>query len=251
MLEKINLDLKLPRDQFERLLPGLQRRLYDLEKACWDQKIASIIVFEGWDAAGKGSAISQLVSRMDPRGFRLRPIQEPRTYEKNHPWIWRFWLATPNYGEMAIFDRSWYRRVLDERVEGGLSKQDVQRAMRDIVEFEQMLASDGVVLIKFWLHITKKEQRKRFKAIEKDPLESWHLTAQDWDRHKRYNKYLKAVEDMLAQTESEWGPWTIVEATSKWYARRKVFDTVIGALERRLGSAAPKTRPARRVARHA
>ncbi len=251
MLEKINLDLKLSREEYQRLLPGLQRRLYDLEKACWDQKIASVVVFEGWDAAGKGSAISELMARLDPRGFKLHSIQPPRTYESNHHWLWRFWLATPNYGEMAIFDRSWYHRVLDERVEGAVSKEDVRRAFRDIVEFEQMLADDGTVVVKFWLHITKKEQRKRFRTMEKDPLESWHVTAEDWARHKRYNKYLKAVEEMLELTESEYGPWTIVEATSRWYARRKIFDTLIAALERRLGEAAPVTKPARKGGAHA
>jgi polyphosphate kinase 2 (PPK2 family) len=251
MLEKINLDLKLSREQYQRVLPGLQRRLYDLEKACWDRKIASVIVFEGWDAAGKGSSISELLARLDPRGFKLHPIQPPRTYERNRPWLWRFWLAVPNYGEMAIFDRSWYRRVLDERVDGEIGKEELRRAFRDIVEFEQMLADDGVVLVKFWLHISKKEQRKRFRAISKDPLESWHLTDEDRARHKRYNKYLKAVEEMLALTGSEYAPWTIVEATSRWYARRKIFETVIGALERRLGQAAPATRPVQREVTHA
>jgi polyphosphate kinase 2 (PPK2 family) len=249
MLEKINLDLKLSRETYEHLLPGFQRRLYDLEKACWDAKVASILVFEGWDAAGKGSAISELTSRMDPRGFRLHPIQPPRTLESKHPWLWRFWMRLPSYGEMAIFDRSWYRRVLDERVEGGLSKQDRQRAFHDIVEFERMLSDDGVVIVKFWLHISKKEQRKRFKAIEGDPLESWHVTREDWARHKLYGKYLDAAEQMLELTDSENAPWVIVEATSKSYAHRKIFETVIRSLEQRLGPAAPATQEAARPLR--
>lgn len=239
MLEKVNLDKKLPREEFKPMLPRLQRRLYDLEKACWDNKVASIVVFEGWDAAGKGSAIATLTARLDPRGFKLHSVQPPRTYESNHPWLWRFWLRLPNYGEMGIFDRSWYGRLLGERVDKLVSEPEWRSAYRDITEFERMLADDGTVIVKFWLHISKKEQKRRFKAIEKDPLESWHVTAQDWERHRKYDQYLVATEEMLERTDSECGPWTIVEATSRWYARKKIFDTVITALETRLGAAAP------------
>lgn len=245
MLEKVNLAVKLSRKQCKRVLPGLQTRLYDLEKACWDNHVPSVVVFEGWDAAGKGSTISTLTARLDPRGFKLHPIQPPRTYEQNHPWLWRFWRRIPACGEMAIFDHSWYGRVLEERVEELAPEKVWRNAYRDIVEFERMLADDGAVIIKFWFHISKKEQKKRFKTLEADPLESWHVTKADWERHKKYNAYQRAVEEMLELTDSEYGPWTIVEATSRWYARRKIFETVIRALEARLGKAAP---PARRVA---
>jgi polyphosphate kinase 2 (PPK2 family) len=243
MLEKVNLKHQLSKNEYKSILPSLQRRLYDLEKACWDHKVASILVFEGWDASGKGSAISTLTARLDPRGFKLHPITPPRTYEQNRPWLWRFWLRTPNYGEMAIFDRSWYRRVLEDKVEKRIPKKEAGRAFRDIVEFEQMLADDGTVIVKFWLHISKKEQKKRFCALEKDPLESWRVAKEDWARHQKYNVYLKAAEEMLARTESEYGPWTIVDATSRWYARRNIFETVIRTLEARLGKAAPPVRP--------
>jgi polyphosphate kinase 2 (PPK2 family) len=239
MLEKVNLDVKLPRKQYKQVLPDLQRRLYDLEKACWDNGVPSIVVFEGWDAAGKGSAIATLTERLDPRGFKLHPIKAPRTYERNHPWLWRFWQRIPGHGEMAIFDRSWYGRVLVERADGLASEQEWRSAYRDIAEFERMLADDGTVIVKFWLHITKKEQKKRFKALEKDPLESWRVTPEDWEGHRKYGDYLVAVEEMLELTDSEYGPWTIVEATSRWYARKKIFDTLIRALETRLGDAAP------------
>jgi len=243
VLEKVNLNLKLSKQEYKSILPALQQRLYDLEKACWDQKVASILLFEGWDAAGKGSAISTLTERLDPRGFKLHPIQPPRTYEQSRPWLWRFWLRIPNYGEMAIFDRSWYWRVLEERVEGATPEKEVEDAFQDIVEFEQMLADDGAVIVKFWLHISKKEQKKRFRALKKDPLESWRVTKEDWARHRKYERYLEATEEMLARTESEYGPWTIVEGTSRWYARKKIFETVIQALEARLGDAAPPVRP--------
>ena len=246
MLEKINLNLKLEKKEFKRVLPDLQRRLYDLEKACWDHDIPSIILFEGWDAAGKGSTIASLAERLDPRGYKLYKIQAPRTYEKMRPWLWRFWMKTPNRGEMALFDESWYGRVLVERVEKLTPKKEWRKAYRDISEFERMLADDGTAIVKFWLHISKKEQRRRFRAIEKDPLESWRVTKEDWRRHREYEEYLLAAEEMFERTESEWGPWTIVEATNRWYARRKVFEVLIRSLEEALGDKAPPVRPARR-----
>jgi len=241
MLENINLKKKLPREEFKRLLPALQGRLYDLEKACWDNGVASVIVFEGWDASGKGTTIATLTQRLDPRGFKLYPITAPRTYEQQRPWLWRFWLRVPNRGEMVIFDHSWYGRVLEERVERAVPEEAWREAYRDIVEFERMLADDGAIILKFFLHISRKEQKKRFQAIEQDPLEAWRVSKADWARNKKYDEYLVAVEDMLELTESEFAPWTIVEATSKWHARRKVFDTIIGAMEKRLGTRAPRT----------
>lgn len=239
MLENVNLKRKLSRKEYKALLPGLQRRLYDLEKACWDQKINSIVVFEGWEGSGKGTTIATLTQRLDPRGFKLYPITPPRTYEQQRPWLWRFWLKVPQRGEMAIFDRSWYLRVLDERVEGLVPAAVWQDAYRDIVDFERMLADDGTVIVKFFLHISHKEQRRRFEAMEADPLESWRVTQEDWARLKRYGDYLEAAEDMLEQTESGVAPWTIVEAHSRWYARRRIFETLIHALEERLGDHAP------------
>jgi polyphosphate kinase 2 (PPK2 family) len=151
-----------------------------------------------------------------------------------HPWLWRFWLKLPNYGEMAIFDRSWYGRVMVERVEGLTPEGEWRKAYRDIVDFERAIADDGYVLVKFWLHISKKEQRRRFKMLEKDPLKSWQVTEEDWEHHRKYDEYLIAVEEMLERTETEWGPWTIVEATNRWWARAKVFNTIINALDEQL-----------------
>jgi polyphosphate kinase 2 (PPK2 family) len=242
MLEQVNLDRKLAKRDYKKVLPALQRRLYDLEKACWDNGVPSLVIFSGWDAAGKGSAISTLTERLDPRGFKLQKTQAPRTYEQQRPWLWRHWLRIPSYGEMAIFDLSWYQRVLVERVEKLVSKKAWRRAYRDIVDFERMLADDGTAIVKFWMHISKKEQRKRFRALEKDPLESWRVTKQDWERHKSYDDYLLAAEEMLERTDTEWGPWTIIEATDRWYARRKIFDTLIEVLEERLGDKAPEPR---------
>lgn len=239
MLETVNLKCKLSRGEYKRLLPALQRRLYDLEKACWDNQISSIVVFEGWDAAGKGGAISTLTQRLDPRGFKLYSIQPPRTYEQNRPWLWRFWLKVPSGGEMVIFDHSWCQRVLAERVEKAVPAEVWRQAFRDIVDFERMLADDGAVLVKFFLHISKKEQGKRFQKISADPLEAWRVSKEDWKRHKKYEQYLEATEEMLELTESEYAPWTIVEATSRWHARKKIFETTIAALEGCLGDKAP------------
>ena len=243
MLENINLARKLSRDEFKGVLPALQERLYDLEKACWDQKIPTIVVFEGWDAAGKGTAIGALTQRLDPRGFRLYPITTPRTYEQQRPWLWRFWLKVPNRGEMILFDHSWYGRVLEGRVERTIPEENWRQAYRDIVEFERTLADDGTTILKFLFHISKKEQRKRFEAIEADPLEAWRVTREDWARHKKYDEYFAAFEEMLEQTDTEYAPWTIVEATSKWYTRKKLFDTIIAAMEKRLGANAPPRPP--------
>lgn len=240
MLENINLKEKVAREEYKRILPGLQGRLYDLEKACWDLRVPSVIVFEGWDASGKGTTIATLTQRLDPRGFKLYPITAPRTYEQQRPWLWRFWLKVPDRGEMLIFDHSWYGRVLEERVERTIPEKEWRQAYRDIVEFERTLADDGAIILKFFLHISKKEQKKRFQAIEADPLEAWRVTAADWARNKKYRRYLAATEEMLELTDSEYAPWTIVQATSKWYARKKVFETIITAVEKRLGAKAPR-----------
>ena len=239
MLENINLRRKLSRDEFKSALPAMQERLYDLEKTCWDCGIPTIIVFEGWDASGKGTAIGALTQRLDPRGFKLYPITAPRTYEQQRPWLWRFWLKVPNRGEMILFDHSWYGRVLEQRVERAIPEKAWRQAYRDIAEFERTLADDGTTILKFFFHISKKEQRKRFEAIEADPLEAWRVTEADWARHKKYGEYLAAAEEMLEVTDTEFAPWTIVEATSRWYARKKLFETIIAAMEKRLGASAP------------
>jgi polyphosphate kinase 2 (PPK2 family) len=150
------------------------------------------------------------------------------------PWLWRFWLKIPNYGEIAIYDRSWYGRVLVERVEELTPEDKWRRAYRDIVNFERTLAVDGYVIVKFFLHISKKEQRRRFKKLEKDPLKRWHVQPEDWEHHKKYDQYVLAIEEMLERTDTEWGRWTIIEATDKRWARIKVFETIINRMEEAL-----------------
>jgi polyphosphate kinase 2 (PPK2 family) len=240
MLENINLKKSASREEYKRLLPGLQKRLYDLEKACWDQGVSTLVIMEGWDASGKGSTISALTQRLDPRGFKLYPIDPPRTYEREQrPWLWRFWLKVPNRGEIVIFDHSWYSQALEDSMAGARTAVPLRKSCLDIVEFERMLADDGTAILKFFLHISRKEQRRRFQNIGGDPLEAWRVTKADWARHKKYDKYLAAIEEMLELTETDYAPWTIVEATSKWHARKKVFQTIIAALEERLGNKVP------------
>jgi len=243
MLEQINLDQSIPKAEYKRRLPQLQARLYDLEHAVFNARIPAAILFEGWAAAGKGSTINVLAERMDPRGFRVVPITPPRTAEMRYPWLHRFWLKIPAYGQIVVYDTSWYRRVLIDRINKTVSKREWQDAYEDIRDFEKQLADDGAVLLKFWLHISEAEQTRRFKKLLKDKLTAWQVADEDAAQHKKYKKYLTAVEEMLARTEGPHAPWIIVEATDRYYTRIKVFETIISALERRLGDQAPPPPP--------
>lgn len=235
MLEKIDLQKTVDKGTYKEQMPGLRDRLYTVQKLSWDAGIPVVIIFEGWDAAGKGSSIQFLTQPLDPRGFKLYPIRAARTYEKNHPWLWRFWLKLPARGEWAIFDRSWYGRVLVERVEDLILESEWRRGYRDIVDFERTIADDGHLIIKFFLHINRQEQKRRFEKLLKDPLTAWHVQPEDWEHHRQYDRWALAYEEMFERTETEWGPWTIVEATDRRHTRLKIFQTIIVALEERLG----------------
>lgn len=231
MLEALDLSKRISKREYKRLLPWMQRRLHRLQRACWENNVATVVVFEGWDAAGKGTTINKLTQRLEPRGFSLHAIREPRTFERHLPWMGRFWVKIPNWGEIAIFDRSWYGRVLVERVEEQVTEQQYREAYGDIVSFERALSDDRYVIAKFFLHISKKEQKKRFEKLESNPETSWHVEPEDWEHHEKYGDYRLAVEEMLERTESEWGPWTLVEATNRRFARVKIFDTLIARME--------------------
>ena len=235
MLEYVNLDQALSKEEYTTRIRTLQQRLYELEHAVFDAKVPVMIVFEGWAATGKGRLISLLAERMDPRGFRVVPITPPRTAETRYPWLWRFWLKIPAQGQMVAFDTSWYRRVLIERISKTVDKKTWEAAYQDIAEFEEQLAADGTVILKFWLHISQDELEKRIKKLLKDKLTAWQVSEEDQAQLKKYEKYSTAVEDMLARTDSPHAPWTIVEATDRYYARVKVLETIISALEARLG----------------
>jgi polyphosphate kinase 2 (PPK2 family) len=194
-----------------------------------------VILFEGWDAAGKGTSIQTLTSPLDPRGFKLYPIRAARTYEKKHPWLWSFWLKLPARGEWAIFDRSWYGRVLVERIEKLTPEHEWRQAYRDIADFERTITDDGILIFKFFLHISKKEQKKRFNKLSADPLTAWRVASEDWEHHRQYKVWLLAYEEAFELTESEWAPWTIVEATDRRHTQVKIYQTIIKTLEKRLG----------------
>ena len=234
MLEKIDLNKKISKKEYKKTFPKLRRQLYALQKASWDAKIPVIILFEGWDAAGKGTSIQNLTSRLDPRGFKLYPIRAPRTYETRRPWLWRFWLKIPGHGEWTIFDRSWYGRTLVERVEELIPESDWRRGYRDIVNFERTLADDDYLIIKFFLHISREEQKRRFDKLINDPLTAWQVLPEDWEHHKHYDDWRLAYEETFERTETESGPWTIVEATDRRYTNVKIFNTIVASLERQL-----------------
>jgi len=221
-------------------MPDLQQHLHLLQRRCRKAELASIIVFEGWSACGKGKVINRLTERLEPRGFSLHNIVAPRTHEKRMPWLGRFWSKIPKWGEMAIFDGSWYRRVLLEELENKLTDAEYQTAFNDIRSFENALADDRYLLVKFFLHINKKTQKKRLKKLESDPLTEWRVQEKDWRQHRRYDRYLLVIEDMLRLTDAGSAPWVIVEAKNQRWARVKVLESLCDHLERGLQKFEPK-----------
>jgi AMP-polyphosphate phosphotransferase len=235
------LDLSLSLDKAEeanRLEAG-QRRLLALRLALGGKLDGRsdrlgppvCVMFEGWDASGKGGVIRRLVAPLDPRHVRVAQFAAPTPDEKRHHFLWRFFPPLPGWGGMAVFDRSWYGRVLVERVEGLASVEQWERAYEEIVQFEKSLCLEGMILVKFWLHISAEEQLARFKRREQDPLKRWKLTDEDWRNRELRPAYLRAAEDMFERTDHELARWQLVEAESKRYARVKVLETVIREIE--------------------
>jgi AMP-polyphosphate phosphotransferase len=189
------------------------------------------VLFEGWDASGKGGVIRRLVLPLDPRHVRVAQFGTPTFDEKRHHFLWRFFPSLPGWGGMAVFDRSWYGRVLVERVEGLVTVDQWERAYEEIVQFEKSLCLEGMILVKFWLHISDEEQLARFERRQKDPLKRWKLTDEDWRNREKRDAYSRAVEDMIERTDHELAGWQLVEGESKHYARVKVLETVIREIE--------------------
>jgi AMP-polyphosphate phosphotransferase len=237
-LDELDLSLKLSKEEEAERLESAWTRLTQL-RLTLGGLIGSgelgppvCAVFEGWDASGKGGAIKRLVYPLDPRHVRVVQFAAPTHVEKRHHFLWRFWPSLPGWGGMAVFDRSWYGRVLVERVEGFASRDEWNRAYDEINNFERGLADEGMILIKFWLHISSEEQLKRFNKREKDPLKSWKLTEEDWRNREKRGQYEEALEDMLARTSVEpHAPWHLIPADSKPYARVAVIETVIAEIE--------------------
>jgi polyphosphate kinase 2 (PPK2 family) len=190
-----------------------------------------LVVLEGWDASGKGGTIKRLVAPLDPRHVRVAQFAAPTPDEKRHHFLWRFWPKLPGWGGMAIFDRSWYGRVLVERVEGFATREQWLRAYDEINGFERSLSDEGTILVKLWMQISDEEQLERFKKREQNPLKAWKLTDEDWRNRERRDLYEEAVEDMLSRCDQPRSPWTVIPADSKRYARVAVMKTVIEAIE--------------------
>jgi polyphosphate kinase 2 (PPK2 family) len=233
MLEKMTVK-KLSHPAYEQQIGKAQVRLRQLEFDLFNKKVPVLCVFEGWDAAGKGGAIKRVTETLDPRGFTVTPFAAPKGDEKTHHYLWRFWKALPRAGHLAVWDRSHYGRVLVERVEGFCHEEEWRRAYREINEFESHQSGFGMVICKFWLHIGKEEQLRRFKSREVDPFRSYKLTDEDWRNRAKWDHYREAVEDMLLHTSTSYAPWTVVEAENKYFARVKVVKTIVSAIEKKL-----------------
>ena len=238
-LAGLDLSLELTPSEEQARLVAAQERLLQLRLVLGgligsDPRIGPpvCVVFEGWDASGKGGAIKRLVGPLDPRHVRVAQFGAPSYDEKRHHFLWRFWPVLPGWGGMAVLDRSWYGRVLVERVEGFATEEQWRRAYGEIVEFEQTLAAEGMIMIKFWMHLSSAEQLRRFKAREKTPFKRFKITPDDWRNRKKWNAYEQAVADMVDRTSSELAPWTLVEAEDKYFARIKVLKTIVKRLER-------------------
>ncbi|MEX2194974.1 MAG: hypothetical protein WD844_06785 [Thermoleophilaceae bacterium] len=236
-LGELDLSLRLSRDEEAARLDAGWNRLAALRLSLGGKLGPEgigppvAVLFEGWDASGKGGAIKRLVSPLDARHVRVVSFAAPTPDEKRHHFLWRFWPALPGWGGMAVLDRSWYGRVLVERVEGFASVDQWSRAYEEIVAFERTLALEGMILVKFWLHISEEEQLKRFERRRGDPLKRWKLTDEDWRNRDRRGVYEGAVEDMLERTDHPHARWHLVEADSKRWARVKVLEATIAEIE--------------------
>jgi polyphosphate kinase 2 (PPK2 family) len=221
----------LDNGEYREELGRLQTRLSELSRDTREQGVSTVMVFEGWDAAGKGGAIRRLTCGLDARCYSIVPIGVPTDEEKARHYLWRFWRHLPRAGNMTLFDRSWYGRVLVERVEGFATEDEWRRAYKEINDFEELLVEHGIVLLKFWLHITPDEQLRRFKEREQIGYKAWKLTEEDWRNRERWGEYELAVNDMVERTSTRQAPWTLVEANDKRHARIEVLRTLCERLE--------------------
>jgi polyphosphate:AMP phosphotransferase len=230
-LNKLDFSQKMTKDEYGKSLEKYQRKLNLLVREPKFKKIATVLTFEGFDAAGKGGSIRRITQALDARNYRIIPVAAPTEEEKLHPYLWRFWRHIPPAGRLTIFDRSWYGRVLVERVEGFCSEADWMRAYSEINDFEEQLIQNKNIILKFWISISKEEQLRRFKEREKTNFKRFKITEEDWRNRKRWNDYEIAVCDMIDRTSTEIAPWTIVEANNKYFARLKILKEVCRRIE--------------------
>lgn len=234
VLSGVDLTKSYSKEEYKEKLDALQKKLEHLHSEVYRLRIPVVLGFEGWDAGGKGGAIKRLTSHLDPRGYQVNPTASPNDIEKQHHYLWRFWNNVPKAGHIAIFDRTWYGRVMVERIEGFCSENEWKRAYQEINEMEEHMANAGAIIIKFWLHIDKDEQERRFKERMENPAKQWKITDEDWRNREKWDLYEEAVNEMLVRTSTMYAPWVVVEGNSKYYARVKVLETVVDALEKKI-----------------
>ena len=221
-------------EEYEKELKKLQDKLSELHNRLYRERIPVIITYEGWDAAGKGGNIKRITGALDPRGYEVHPIASPEPHEKARHYLWRFWTRLPKNGHIAIFDRTWYGRVMVERLEGFCSENDWKRAYNEMNEFEKELSDWGAVIIKFWVQIDKDTQLERFNDRQNNPEKRWKITDEDWRNREKWDQYEDAVNEMLKKTSTAYAPWHILESVDKKYARIKALKIVIKEIEKAL-----------------
>jgi polyphosphate kinase 2 (PPK2 family) len=234
MLETLNLTRKMDREAYVREVTARQIQLCELGYQIYLRKRPVIILFEGWDASGKGGAIKRITEKLDPRGYVVYPIAAPQGEDKTRHYLYRFWRRLPERGQIAIFDRSWYGRVLVERVEGFCPEDAWQRSYKEINSFERQLKDYGTILAKFWIHISRDEQLRRFKERKTIGYKAWKLTDEDWRNRKKWGVYERAVEEMVVKTSTRTAPWCLVEGNDKYWARTRVLAKLVETLSRAL-----------------
>lgn len=231
-LEQVDLTKKIESKQkYVKKLRKYQMKLLALQHLLYEKNIGVMLAMEGWDAAGKGGTIKRITQYLDPRGFRVTPISAPAPHEKRYHYLQRFWRKIPQYGQISIFDRSWYGRVLVERVEGFAKKEEWKRAYKEINDFEKLLTDDHYIIIKFWFHISKDEQLRRFKEREENPLKRWKITSEDWRNREKWDDYLAAAEEMFEKTDKPNARWHVIAGNNKLYARVRTLKLIVKTLE--------------------
>lgn len=228
----MDLSQNLEKEIYKKQLKALQYEMLNAQQFLFNNKIGLIIAFEGMDAAGKGGAIKRLTERIDPRGLMVWPISAPQPHEMRYHYMQRFWRKLPQHGQIAIFDRSWYGRVLVERIEGFAEEAEWKRAYEEINGFEKQLTDEDYIMIKFWIHIDSDEQLKRFNERAADPYKSWKLTAEDWRNRDKFNQYCEAADEMFEKTDSENAPWHLIAGNDKNYARVQVLKETVAHIEK-------------------
>ena len=242
MLRQVDLSLKLDKLAYEKALLEAQLRLRELAHRMYREQRSAIVVYEGWDTAGKGGNIRRVTEKLDPRGFHVYQIAAPEGDDKVHQYLWRFWrrLISPEDKQLVLFDRSWYGRVLVERVEGFATEEEWRRAYREINEFERQLKQARIALVKFWIHISPEEQLHRFEAREETPHKRWKLTDEDWRNRQKWEEYEAAVEEMLRRTSTSSAPWTVIAGNDKRHARVAAATHLADVLTAHLGEREPE-----------